>query len=259
MGRGLEDFSHLFVSQEVKAESPSVNRTVCLFSPAGEIEKPFLVANLAVALIQRGRKVGVLEADLQFPMVSHLLGPFHSQFKPLPIVLPPTSSLLQDIAEMGRQSEIILIDAPPFSSPLSQLILELVGEVIVLLPVDLLGRIGGYQLIKSIHLFREELKIGVVVAKACTAQEAKTTFEEIKAVVGNHLKIEIRDYGFLLNDLLITRSVVERRSPLSSIASSRLKRAILKIADLTLEGKGTNNFCKRLELALREGKLGYQG
>ncbi len=259
MGRGLEDFSHLFVSQDAKAKSSLARREVCLFSPFGEIEKPFLVTNLALALTQKGRRVGILEADLQFPPVSHLLDPFHAQLKPLRVLLPPTSSLLQGIAEMGRQSEIVLIDAPPFSSPLSQIILKLVGEAIVILPVDLLGRIGSYQLIKSIHLFREEVRIGVVIAKVCTAQEAKANFEGMKAVAGRHLKIDLRDYGFLLNDLHISQSIKEGRSPLSSIVPSRLKRAILNIADLILEGEVDNNFCEKFELALREEELGYQG
>ncbi len=260
MGRGLEDFSHLFVSQEVKGKSPLSKREVCLLSPPGEIEKSFLVANLALALTQKGKRVGILEADLQFPPISHLLGSFHSQIEPLQILLPPSLTLLQGIEEMGRQADILLIDIPQYSSPLTQIILELIGEAIIILPVDLRGRIGGYQLIKSIHLFKEDLRIGVVVTKACTAQEAKATFERTRTIVKRHLGIEPRDYGFLLNDLNIPRSIEEGESPLSSIANSRLKRSILSIADLISEVKeeGNNNFCERFKLALKEWGLEYQ-
>ncbi len=159
---------------------------------------------------------------------------------------------------MGRQTDILLIDTPQYSSPLTQIILELIGEAIIILPVDLRGRIGGYQLIKSIHLFKEDLKIGVVVTKACTAQEAKATFEGTRTIVKRHLGIELRDYGFLLNDLNITRSIEEGKTPLSSIANSRLKRFILSIADLVSEvkGEGSNDFCERFKLALKGGGLG---
>lgn len=260
MARGLQDFSHLFLSQEIKDESPSPKRQIGILSSPGEIEKPFLAANLALALAQEGERVGILAADLQFPPMAQLLGQYRSQVKFLQVLLPPSQSFFQGIEDIGKQTDILLVDAPQFSSPLTQAILELVSEAIIILPVELKGRIDGYQLIKSIHLFRKDLKMGVVVTKACTTREAKAVFEGTRAIAERHLGIELKDYGFLLNDLNILRSIEEGRPLLFSIPSSRLKRSILSIADLVSEVKGeaNNGFGKRFKMALQGSDLGYQ-
>ncbi len=260
MGRGLEDFSHLFVSQEGGDEAPSLKRIVCLLSPPGELEKPFLAANLALALAQEGKRVGVLGADLQFPPLTHLLGQLHSQVKLLQILMPPSPSILQGIEEMGKGTDILFIDAPQFSSPLTQIILELVGEAIIILPVELKGRIDGYQLIKSIHLFKGDLRVGLVITKACTAQEARTTFELTRAIAERHLGMELKDYGYLLNDLNILQSIKGGTPIISSISYPRLKRSVLRIANLILQVKkgGDNDFCKKFKVALKESNLGYR-
>ena len=113
-------------------------------------------------------------------------------------------------------------------------------------------------MIKSIHLFRKEMKLGLLITKACTAQEARTTYEGIRAIAKKHLGVELENYGFLLNDLHIPRSIREGSPPFLT-PHSRLGRSIRNIADLIEEvkGSGDNNFCARLKLSLKDLKLAY--
>ena len=90
LGRGLEDFSHLFLSSESKnkkhvsginqdvvcekedAEVPA--RPICIISDKGIAERSFLTVNLALDIANQGKKVLVFDADFSLPRLCMLLG-----------------------------------------------------------------------------------------------------------------------------------------------------------------------------------------
>ena len=72
LGRGLEDFSHLFISSPAEAKKPlpetpqgsidqkkgvsAPSRSICILSHRALDEHAFLVSNLALEIARRGRK-----------------------------------------------------------------------------------------------------------------------------------------------------------------------------------------------------------
>jgi len=89
LGRGLEDFSHLFisspsdspknlpenpqdsVSKEREVETPP--RSICFLSHRALDERSFLVINLAREMARSGRKVLVLDGDFSIPRLTMLM------------------------------------------------------------------------------------------------------------------------------------------------------------------------------------------
>ena len=89
LGRGLEDFSHLFisspsdspknlpenprdsVSKEREVETPP--RSICFLSHRSLDERSFLVINLAREMARSGKKVLVLDGDFSLPRLNMLM------------------------------------------------------------------------------------------------------------------------------------------------------------------------------------------
>ena len=90
LGRGLEDFSHLFLSSEsenkehipntkqdvvdAKVEARVPAWPICIVADQGVAERAFLTVNLALAIANRGKKVLVFDADFSLPRLCMLLG-----------------------------------------------------------------------------------------------------------------------------------------------------------------------------------------
>jgi ATP-binding protein involved in chromosome partitioning len=68
----FEDLEH--ARARVKAALSDVGRIVAVMSGKGGVGKSVVAVNLAVALAQRGLRVGLLDADLQGPSVPKMLG-----------------------------------------------------------------------------------------------------------------------------------------------------------------------------------------
>jgi flagellar biosynthesis protein FlhG len=89
LGRGLEDFSHLFLSSpdegiqsatssngiEIPADSavPVRAHTVCIAGERGAGEKAFLTVSLAAVFAGQGKKVVVFDADFSLPRLCMLM------------------------------------------------------------------------------------------------------------------------------------------------------------------------------------------
>jgi len=89
LGRGLEDFSHLFLSssdpgvqstasnkaREISADraTPQRARTVCIAGERGAGERAFLTAHLAAACAGQGKKAVVFDADFSLPRLCMLM------------------------------------------------------------------------------------------------------------------------------------------------------------------------------------------
>ncbi len=110
LGRGLEDFSHLFLSakSENKEHVPGIKqnvvceqkdagasaRAICIISDKGVEERAFLTVNLALDIAKQGKKVLVFDADFSLPRLCMLLE------------VPARNSTLHLIAENGGEENI---------------------------------------------------------------------------------------------------------------------------------------------------------
>jgi flagellar biosynthesis protein FlhG len=110
LGRGLEDFSHLFLSSrsEKSEHLPSTKqdvicgkggvgtppRVICITSDRRVGERAFLTVNLALEIARQGKRVLVFDADFSLPRLCMLMD------------VPARSSILHFIAKNGEEDAI---------------------------------------------------------------------------------------------------------------------------------------------------------
>ena len=110
LGRGLEDFSHLFLSSKSEKSEHSTGgthdavsepegarilpRVICITSDRRVGERAFLTVNLACELAERGKRVLVFDADFSLPRLCMLMD------------IPARGSMLQFITKNGKEEVI---------------------------------------------------------------------------------------------------------------------------------------------------------
>ncbi len=180
--------------QELKERMGKIKHKIAIISGKGGVGKSTVTVNLAAAFALKGKKVGVLDADIHGPSVPRLLGLEGKQVKATPAGAFPVKGPL-DIEVMSidfflteesptiwrgplkmraikqfltevvwNELDYLFIDLPPGTGdePLSiaQLLPDLDGVVIVTMPTQL-----SSSIVKKAVTFAERLKmqtIGVV-------------------------------------------------------------------------------------------------
>ncbi len=154
---------------EPGSDIPSVSDVVLIASGKGGVGKSMVTVNLACALKQRGKRVGVLDADLYGPSIARMLGTdngleYNEAGQVLPAVshgipsisvaniLPPEAALVwkgplvaQALVQMFREVawpelDVLLVDLPPGTGDVQLTILEQIpvtGTVLVSTPQKL--------------------------------------------------------------------------------------------------------------------------
>jgi len=113
LGRGLEDFSHLFISSPAEVKKPlpeacndsslrekgvtSPSRSICILSHRPFAERAFLVINLALEIARQGQKVLVLDGDFSIPRLGMIMEGFTAT--PLAYFITPHGNARDDIHE----------------------------------------------------------------------------------------------------------------------------------------------------------------
>jgi ATP-binding protein involved in chromosome partitioning len=180
--------------QQLKERMGKIKHKIAVISGKGGVGKSTVTVNLAVAFAMRGKRVGVLDADIHGPSVPRLLGLEGKQVKASPVGAFPVEGLLglkvmsidfflteeapaiwrgplkmraikQFLSEVvWGELDYLFIDLPPGTGdePLSvaQLLPEMDGVVIVTMPTQLSSNI-----VKKAITFSEKLNmqtIGVV-------------------------------------------------------------------------------------------------
>jgi len=211
-------------------------------SGKGGVGKTNLVASLAVALSQRGKRVMILDGDLSLANVDLLFGvnpSFTLQHvllgrKDLPeivvdgpqgVQIIPASSGVDDLlkleeAEMkrlikefrllGQSTDFLLIDTPPGLSP-HVLDFVLASDLaIVITTPEVTSITDAYATIKVISLRQPTLQLPLVVNMAEGEREASEVVERIGLVAARFLKVEVKDLGFIPSDQAVPQSVAKQ-------------------------------------------------
>jgi flagellar biosynthesis protein FlhG len=290
LGRGLSQVSHVFLSAAEKPEEKRQDADdVCLWMPdasyisvtSGERVrgKTLLAANLAFGLLHRGRTVAMVNADSGKPDLLDITGSTYSDedarlarsnkaFGSLLAVdvfravgpsqgVDGASSPLHGIELAARQAQSVVIDTSPWAMP-SQAIWRLARLVIVLSEPGVEEMRSSYATIKKIHSRSPAIRIGLVVNKVRSYAEADRVFRKISSVCRGFLKINPRNYGFIIHDALVDNAC-ERMAPLGqAFPESEAARCINSILGLIMMDESA--VLKRrtevtvTECALREGR-----
>jgi ATP-binding protein involved in chromosome partitioning len=185
--KGIKEVTITFTSRvrpslEKRNGIPGVTHVIAVASGKGGVGKSTVAVNLAVALVQEGARVGLLDADVYGPSTPMMLGvngmpqPVNNRIEPLqayglkvmsvgfmvppdqPIIWrgPMVSSLLRQFLFEVSWGELdyLVIDLPPGTGDISLTLaqtLPITGSVIVTTPQD----VALADVIRGVEMFRK--------------------------------------------------------------------------------------------------------
>jgi flagellar biosynthesis protein FlhG len=242
-------------------------RTVSITSGKGGVGKSTIVANMAYALAQRGKKVLILDGDLGMANVDIMFGvkPEHSLLDVLQgrkemdqIVTPlaPNISLIpggSGLVELNRLNsferrslvdavsslnflyDYLLIDTAPGISD-NVLYLNSAAQVAtVVITPDPASLADSYALIKVLNQEYKESKFSVVCNQVRDEMEGISLFNRFNEVVNRFLYIGLDFWGAIPQDPLFRRSTQNQRLILKHEPQSDSAKCLLKVSN-KLEG-----------------------
>lgn len=231
-------------------------RVIAITSGKGGVGKTNIVTNLAYALARKGKKVLVLDADLNLANVDVLLGltpqfnlhhVFTGEKKIRDIlvdapggfqILPASSGImemaelneeqklyfLEEIADLGHTIDIMLIDtAAGINNTVIYFTLAAQERVIVLTP-EPTSLTDAYAMIKVLSSQNGVKKFRILVNSAQTEKEALAVYRQLTLVADRFLDSLSLDYlGFIPYDIKLPQAVRAQRlvtdlSPRSTVS-----------------------------------------
>jgi flagellar biosynthesis protein FlhG len=237
-------------------------RTIAVASGKGGVGKTNFVANLAVALGRRGRRVVVVDADLGLGNVDALLGlpvrftlrdvlegrcaladtvvegPGGVRFVPAPsgheemtrLSAAQATRLLAEFGELEATSDFLFIDTGAGISSNVLFFAIAAHETIVLLTPEPTSLTDAYALIKVLATRYGARAFDVFVNLARNREEALRAFGHLAGVAERFLRVDLRYRGFLPQDGAVGEAVRRQRSLLDFAPGSAAARALERLA-----------------------------
>lgn len=251
------------VEEREKLEEGSFARIIPVISPIERMGKSILISNVAVELVRMGRRVVILNLARGLRDVYYLLDvrPINKIASPNGIEVLEASYgirllsqnlgiqsltnlsneqrdiLIDDLARILSSTDVMLIDTPMKMDFNMAMIMQLSREVIVLTSPDLNMMMDSYRLIKAISQLNKDISIKLLINKVKNAKEAKRVYKKISTVTKKFLSIKIKNYSFVLRDLLVNQSIFKRVPFVISEPKSHPSRCIRHIAQLLSNNK----------------------
>jgi flagellar biosynthesis protein FlhG len=269
-------------------------RSIAVTSGKGGVGKSNIVANLAIALARRGKKILVVDADLSLANIDVLLG-LQPQFNlshvlsgekrlgevvlegPGGIKVIPAASgvaelamlrenelegLIQQFSSFLPEMDLILIDT---AAGLSDSVLSFVHsawEVLLVTTPEPTAYMDAYQMLKNIHQYDPDKRVNLVVNMAASSAEAERTSEFMKEMGRRFLTHEILPVGAVLRDPDVPNAIRNQKPFLLESPHGSAARGIQALATrlmnthprLGMESEDAGSFWRRIAVFLRKGK-----
>lgn len=245
-------------------------RVIAVTSGKGGVGKTNIVTNLAYSLARKGKKVLVLDADLNLANVDILLGltpkfNLHhvllgqKRLKDILITAPggfqilPASSGIMELAELSEEQklfflseisalgnivDIMLIDtAAGINNNVIYFTLAAQEKVVVLTP-EPTSLTDAYALIKILSTLHDVKRFRILVNSARTEKEAMAVFRQLTLVADRFLGSLSLDYlGFLPYDSKLPQSVRAQRLVVDMSPRSMVSGKFFELAEQLIQEK----------------------
>ncbi len=249
---------------------PSPPRVIAVTSGKGGVGKTNIVTNLAYSLARKGKKVLVLDADLNLANVDVLLGltpkfNLHhvllgeKKLKDILVTAPggfqilPASSGIMELAELSEEQklfflseisalgniiDIMLIDtAAGINNNVIYFTLAAQEKVVVLSP-EPTSLTDAYALIKVLSSLHDVKRFRILVNSARTEKEAVAVFRQLTLVADRFLGSLSLDYlGFIPFDSKLPQSVRAQRLVVDMSPRSAVSAKFFDLAERLIQEK----------------------
>lgn len=248
---------------QYRSSNLSLPRVISISSGKGGVGKTNIAVNLAYCLAKQGKKVVILDADLNLANVDVLLGitphfNLHHVFlgeKSLQdilvkgpggfSILPASSGVLEmadlteaqklyflaEISELGEKIDILLVDtAAGINNNVIYFTLASQERIIVLTP-EPTSLTDAYAMIKVLSCRHDVKKFRILVNSANSEKEALTVFRQLTSVADRFLDTLSFDYiGYIPFDTKLPQAVRAQRLVTEISPQSKSSIMLNKIA-----------------------------
>ena len=245
-------------------ESGSMPRVICVTSGKGGVGKTNVVTNLAYSLSEAGKRVLVLDADLNLANVDVLLGltprfNLHHVFigeKALPdvlvegpggiFILPASSGIMEmsnltesqklyflgEMEALGSKIDILLIDtAAGINNNVIYFTLA-AQERIILLSPEPTSLTDAYAMIKVLSTRHDVKKFRILINLVRSEKEALAVFRQLSLVADRFLNTLSLDFlGFIPYDNKLLLAVKKQRLVVELYPDSASSKKFRKLSD----------------------------
>jgi flagellar biosynthesis protein FlhG len=245
-----------------RAEPGPGTQVIAVSSGKGGVGKTNVVANLAVALSQAGKRVLVLDADLGLGNLDVLLGlvprytiehvlagarrldeiliegpagvqvlPAGSGVQALTGLTESQQLLIQEqLEQIAAGADILLIDTGAGISPLVTFFASSAHETIVVLSPEPTSLTDAYALIKVLARQYRERRFKVLVNQVKHRREAAEVFRKLDAAADRFLHVALDYVGCIPHDDYVPLAVMQQRAVADLFPEAPASRAFAALA-----------------------------
>ncbi|MDA7025845.1 MinD/ParA family protein [Bacillus sp. CLL-7-23] len=265
-------------------------KTIAVMSGKGGVGKSNLSLNMALALIEKGKKVLLIDLDVGMGNIDILIGhqsiytmmdvlnqkmPFHRVLSTGPKGIQYISGgtglntmfelskekwrfFLEELSAVLKDYDFVILDMGAGLSK-DQLPFALsADEILIVTTPEPTSIMDAYSAIKHLALNGQELKLKVIVNRCTNQKDGISTFSRLSHTVNSFLQQELVYAGPIPEDSSVSKAVVEQQPFLLKNPRSKLSRSVYLLADSLLktnkqkvEDKPT--FIEKLSSFLRRG------
>lgn len=242
-------------------------RVISVTSGKGGVGKTNVVVNMAYAMARRGKKVLVVDADLGLANIDVLLGlapRFNLQHVlsgersleeillegPGGIKILPSSSGVQEMAELGNEQKLVLLEAiDGFEEEPDVMLLDTgagiasnvmyfnmaAQQILVVVTPEPTSLTDAYALMKVLSTRHQEKHFLLVVNSANGSAEAQEVYKKLSLTAERFLDISIDYLGFILRDDAVPTAVRRQRAVAELFPNAKASRNLSQLADRLLQ------------------------
>jgi len=231
-----------YIKQEKNSKPDKLAKLIAITSGKGGVGKTNIILNLAIAMSIRGKKVLLIDADMNLSNIDVLLGIYpeytlsnllEDQITvdklliegPRGVKILPASSgdlaimqnqkqyqqaLIQAYMDLRSEYDFILIDTGAGISDYTVDFVLSADKIIVITTPEPTAITDAYAMIKVLFIRSKRPNISLLVNMAQTEDEAKNIFNKINLIVQHFLNKTIANGGFIQVDKSIKESVKDQ-------------------------------------------------
>ncbi|GLV12380.1 ATPase [Alicyclobacillus hesperidum] len=255
-------------AQDLSLPAVQPARVIAVASGKGGVGKSNFCVNFGLALVQRGLRVVVIDADVGFANVEVLLNiaPAHSLLDLLenlrlediveqsPYGLsfvsggsglftesifdhPEADRLMRDLQTLCSLYDVVLFDCAAGADPMIRRIAATCDDFVMVVTPEPTSLTDGYSLLKWLAGAGVSVSPKVVVNRVHSLADGHETMQRLQLAAGKFLAIEVDNLGYVMDDSAIVQAVMRQVPLMIHSANSRAALCYRQIADRYLQLK----------------------